>query len=71
MYKQCRLRIGNTYTYKWVHEKKAKEGEIITVKDKILKDGKWISRRQKDWEIDTIWHLKQAKKYLAERHRVN
>ena len=57
MYKQCKLQIGNMYTYKWLHEKIAKVGDLINYKNK-------------KWEVVRVWHHKQEKKLIDDIHRI-
>lgn len=67
MYKQCKLRIGNIYTYKWVNEKIAKENEVVKVK-KIINENEIIKI---EWIICKIYHVKQNKKFLSYIHLVD
>lgn len=62
MYKQCKLTIGNLYTYRWVLDKKAIKGNKIIVKDISFDPDKEDIFRE--WTIDTVWHLTDDKKYL-------
>ena len=57
MYKQCKLRIGNMYTYKWLNEKLAKEVELV-------------SHENTAWTIARVWHKKEDKKYLSDMHTI-
>ena len=55
MYKQCKLQLGNMYTYKWLNEKIAKADDLINY-------------RNEKWTIARVWHFKEQKKYLADMH---
>ena len=55
MYKQCKLINGNIYTYNWINEKLAKEGDLINYKNDL-------------WRIDKVWHQKEMKRLLADVH---
>ena len=57
MYKQCRIKKGNTYTYKWLHEKLAIEGNLVDYKNE-------------KWKIDKVWHFKEDKRFIAEMQRI-
>ena len=55
MYKQCKLQLGNMYTYKWLNEKLAKADDLINYNNE-------------KWTIARVWHHKEQKKYLADMH---
>lgn len=57
MYKQCKLRKGNTITYRWVNSVKSIEDTMLIFKNVF-------AGKVESWMIEEVWHLEQAGKRL-------